>query len=162
MPSFDIVSKVDQQIVDNVINVVKKEIINRYDFRDTKTEIDFDKKGNILKVTTENEMRVKAIEDVLISRSFKQNLDPKCFDFSKEHYASGASMKKDIKIKQGIDKEQSKKVMKIIKDSNVKVTAAVMDDIVRVTGKKIDELQAVIAELRKTELDFPVQFINMK
>ncbi len=162
MASFDVVNKVDQQVVDNVINVVKKELVNRYDFRDSKTEIEFDKKANQLKITTENEMRVKAIEDILIARSVKQNLDPKCFDFSKEHYASGPNMKKEIKIKNGLDKEEAKKVVKLIKDGNSKVQAAIMDDLVRVTGKKIDDLQEVIALLRRANLDFPVQFINMK
>lgn len=162
MPSFDITNKVDHQSLDNVINVVKKEIINRYDFRDSKTEIEFEKKAMILKLTTENSMKLNAIMDVLISRSVKQKVDPKCFDFSKEEYNSGAMVKKDIKVREGIEKEDAKKIIKLIKDSKIKVEAQVMDDQVRVTSKKIDDLQAVIAMLRQSNLETPLQFTNMK
>jgi hypothetical protein len=83
-------------------------------------------------------------------------------DVSKEHYSSGMLIKKEIKIREGIDKENSKKLIKIIKDSKLKVTAQIMDDIIRVSGKKIDDLQGVIAVLRRAELEIPLQFINMK
>ena len=162
MASFDIVCKVDPQVIDNVVNVVKREIGNRYDFRDSKTEIEIDKKANMINITTSNEMQVTAIEDEFIKRGVKQNLDTSCFDFSSKHYASGTVLKKEIKLKQGIDKESSKKIMKVIKDSNAKVQASIMDDMVRVTGKKIDDLQEVIAALRKTNLDLPLTFTNMK
>lgn len=162
MPSFDITNKVDHQSLDNVLNVVKKEILNRYDFRDSKTEIDFDKKSMVLKITTENTMRLDSIQDVLISRSVKQKLDPKCFDFSKADYSSGAMVKKDIKVREGIEKEDAKKIIKLIKDSKIKVEAQVMDDQVRVTSKKIDDLQGVMAILRQSDLETPLQFTNMK
>ena len=162
MASFDIVCKVDPQAIDNVVNVVKREIANRYDFRDSKTEIEYDKKENQIHITTSNEMQVAAIEDEFIKRGVKQKLDTSCFDFSNKHYASGPLLKKDIKLKQGIDKEASKKIMKVIKDGNLKVQAAIMDDMVRVTGKKIDELQEVIAALKKADLDLPLTFTNMK
>lgn len=136
MASFDIVCKVDPQTIDNVVNVVKREIGNRYDFRDSKTEIEYDKKANIIHVTTSNEMQINAIDDEFIKRGVKQKLDTTCFDFSAVPYASGATLKKDIKLKNGIDKEDSKKIMKLIKDSNAKVQAAIMDDMIRVTGKK--------------------------
>lgn len=162
MASFDIVCKVDPQTIDNVVNVAKREILNRFDFRDSKSTIDYDKKTNQIQITTENDMKITSIEDELIKRSVKQNLDAHCFDFSKESYASGPMVKKEIKIKQGIDKEASKKIMKAIKDANLKVQATIMDDQVRVTSKKIDELQAVISILRSANLELPLQFINMK
>ncbi|MFQ3575849.1 MAG: YajQ family cyclic di-GMP-binding protein [Cytophagales bacterium] len=162
MPSFDIVCKVDAQVVDNVVNVAKREILNRFDFRDSKSQIDFDKKSNQINITTENDMRIKAIEDELVKRAIKQNLDIHAFDFSAKEYASGTMMKKEIKLKQGIDKEGQKKIMKVIKDSNLKVQASVMDEQVRVTAKKIDDLQALIAQLRAGNLEMPLQFTNMK
>ncbi|MEJ8801163.1 YajQ family cyclic di-GMP-binding protein [Pontibacter sp. H249] len=164
MASFDIVSKVDPQTMDNAINVARKEIMNRYDFRDTKGTLEYDKKNNMVHITMENEMRVQHTEDVLISKMVKQGLDATALDFSKEAYQSGAMMKKDIKVKAGIEKDTSKKIMKIIKDSKIKVSAAIMDETIRVTGKKIDDLQQVIAVLRSNseEIGMPLQYVNMK
>lgn len=162
MPSFDIVSKVDGQTLDNAINNAKKEIVNRYDFHDSKTEIDLDKKTNIVKVLTENDMRMKAIQDVIISRMVKQHLDANCLDFGDEHYASGNMIRKDIKVREGIDKELAKKIVKAIKDSGLKVQASIMDDQVRVQGKKIDDLQAVISLMRGENFEQPLQYINMR
>lgn len=162
MPSFDIVSKVDPQTLDNALNVAKKEILNRYDFRDSKTSIELEKKNNELLIITENDMRLKSVIDVIITRMAKQGIEAKSLDLSKDHYASGMMIRKEIKIKTGIDKEISKKIIKIIKDSKLKVTPQIMDDIVRVSGKKIDDLQQVIALLRTQNLELPLQFINMK
>ncbi len=162
MPTFDIVNKVDAQLLDNAINNAKKEIINRYDFNDSKTSIELDKKLNIISIVTENEMRIKAIEDVIISRVMKQGIDPKTLDFGKEHNASGNMLKKDIKIKEGIDKEEAKKIIKVIKDSKLKVEASIMNDQLRVSGKKIDDLQEVISLLRNQSFEVPLQFINMR
>ncbi|SMO47667.1 YajQ family cyclic di-GMP-binding protein [Solitalea koreensis] len=162
MPSFDIVSKVDGQTLDNAINNAKKEIINRYDFHDSKTEIDLDKKTNTINILTENDMRVKAIQDVIISRMIKQHLDANCLDFGKDEYASGNMVRKEIKVKEGIDKEVAKKIVKKIKDSGEKVQASIMDEQVRVQGKKIDDLQSVISLLRAEDFGQPLQFINMR
>ena len=162
MPSFDIVSKVDPQTVENAINVAKKEIQNRYDFSGSKTEIEFDKKELTMKITTENEMRLNAVLEIIIARGGKQGLDPRSYDVSKEHYASGPMIKKDIKMKNGLDKEAMKKISKAIKDSGSKVQASQMDMLIRVTSKKIDELQAVMADLRRQDFGFPLQFENMK
>ena len=162
MPSFDIVSKVDPQTVENAINVAKKEIQNRYDFHGSNTEIDFNKKELTMHIVTENEMRIDTILDIIISRGGKQGLDPRSYDISKEHYASGAMIKKDIKMKNGLDKEAMKNIVKAIKDSGLKVQAAQMDMLIRVTGKKIDDLQAVMADLRRQDFGFPLQFENMK
>jgi uncharacterized protein YajQ (UPF0234 family) len=162
MASFDIVSKVDVQLLDNAINSARKEITTRYDFRDSKSSIELEKKELLIKLHSENEMRIEAMEDVIRSRMIKQKLDPLSLDFGKERYASGNMMRKDIKVKQGIDKETARKVIKAIKDSKLKVEAQGMDDQVRVTGKKIDDLQAVIALVRRTDFEIPLQFVNMK
>jgi cyclic-di-GMP-binding protein len=162
MPTFDIVSKVDIQTLDNAINNAKKEIINRYDFSGSNTSIELDKKALNIVVSTEDEMRMKSIQDVLITRVLKQQIDSKVLDFSKENYPSGSMLKKDIKVKQGIEKELAKKIVKEIKDSKLKVEASIMDDQVRVSAKKIDDLQSVISLLRGKSYDQPLQFINMR
>jgi len=162
MPTFDIVSKIDGQTLDNAINIAKKEILNRYDFNDSKSTIELDKKTNVITVVTENDMRIKAIQDAIISRMVKQQLDPKAMDFGKEIAASGNMIRKEIKIKQGLDQETAKKIVKKIKDSGQKVQASIMDDQVRVQAKKIDDLQAVIALCRKENFDQPLQYINMR
>lgn len=162
MASFDIVSKVDVQSLDNAINVAKKEIATRWDFRDSKTQIELDKKNLTLQIITETDMRLTAVEDILRSRLIKQKIDPLCLDFGKEQYASGNMLRKDITIRQGIGKEDAKKIVKAIKDSGLKVQAQIMDDQVRVTGKQIDDLQAVIALCRQTDFGIPLQFDNMK
>jgi cyclic-di-GMP-binding protein len=162
MPSFDIVSKVDGQTLDNAINNAKKEILNRYDFSTSKSTIELDKKTNVITIVTEDDMRLKAIQDSIISRMMKQQLDPNSLDMGKEVYASGNMIKKEIAIKEGIDKETSKKIIKKIKDSGLKVQASIMDDQLRVQGKKIDDLQAVISLCRTEDFGQPLQYINMR
>jgi cyclic-di-GMP-binding protein len=163
MPTFDIVSKIDGQTLDNAINTAKKEILNRYDFNDSKSTVDLDKKSNTITIVTENDMRLKAIEDSIISRMVKQNLDPKALDLDQNQIsASGNMIRKELKIKEGIDKEAAKKIVKAIKDSGLKVQPSIMDDQVRVQAKKIDDLQAVIALCRKGDFGQPLQYINMR
>jgi len=162
MPSFDIASKLDAQLLDNAINVAKKDILNRWDFRDSKSSIELNKKELTITIFTENDMRLDAILDAIHSRMIKQGLDPRGLDESKAHYASGPLIRKDVTVRQGIDKEASKKILKDIKDSKVKVNAQIMDDIIRVSSKNIDDLQAVIAICRRGNYAIPLQFINMK
>ncbi|MFC5284257.1 YajQ family cyclic di-GMP-binding protein [Pedobacter alpinus] len=163
MPSFDIVSKIDAQTLDNAVNNAKKEILNRYDFNTSKSTVDLDKKSNTLSIVTEDDMRLKAITDAIISRFVKQGLDPKALDFEKPFTSiTGNMIKKDILVKEGIDKDAAKKVVKKIKDSGLKVQASIMEDQVRVTAKKIDDLQAVISLCRGEDFGQPLQYINMR
>ena len=162
MPSFDISSKIDAQLLDNSINVARKDILNRWDFKDSKSTIELNKKDLLINISTENDMRLDAIIDAIHSRMIKQGLDPRGLDESKEFYPSGPLIKKDIKVRQGIEKEASKKIIKDIKDSKLKVTAQIMDDIIRVSSKSINDLQGVIALCRKGDYEVPLQFINMK
>jgi uncharacterized protein YajQ (UPF0234 family) len=162
MPTFDIVSKIDGQTLDNAINIAKKDILNRYDFNDSKSTIELDKKTNIITVVTENDMRLKAIQDAIIGRMVKQGLDPKALDMGKEQYASGNMLRKEIKVKEGLEQEAAKKIVKKIKDSGLKVQASIMDDQVRVQAKKIDDLQAVISLCRAEDFGQPLQYINMR
>lgn len=162
MPSFDITSKVDVQTLDNAVNVAHKEISNRYDFKGSHVVLELDKKNLQLKVESDSEMKLKQIEDVLLSKAMKQGIDAKAFDFGKEPAASGKYLHKEIPVSNGIDKEQAKKIVKLIKDSKLKVQASIMDDIIRVSGKKIDDLQAVIQCCKGSGLNLPLQFVNMK
>jgi len=162
MASFDMVSKVDLQTLDNAINVVSKEITNRFDFKGSHVVIDLNKKDLKLNVEADSEMKIQQIIDVLISRSMKQGLAGEVYDLSKEPFPSGKITKKEILVRNGIKQEDAKKIVKLIKDSGVKVQAAIMDDIIRVTGKKIDELQEVIQASKSWNLGIALQFVNMK
>ena len=162
MPSFDIASKLDAQLLDNAVNVARKEILNRWDFRDSKSIIELNKKDLIINITTENDMRMEAIVGAIHTRMIKQGLDPRGLDESKASYPSGPTIKKDITVRQGINKEVSRKIMKDIKESKIKVSSQIMDEIIRVSSKSINDLQAVIALCSKGNYDVPLQFINMK
>lgn len=162
MASFDIVSKVDPQTLENAVNTAKKELQTRYDLRDTKGGIELDKKANTILLSSENSMRVKALEDILLGRVVKQGIDGTALDFTAEEQASGTLVKKTIKVRAGVDKEAGRKIVKAIKDAKLKVEAQMQDDQVRVSAKKIDELQAVIALLRRSDIGQPLQFVNMK
>ena len=162
MPSFDIASKVDLQTLDNAINTVKKEITNRFDFKDSPVVIDLNKKDYLVTLEVESDMKMKQVIDVLISRGMKQGIDPTAFDFSKDAYPSGKVVIKSVPVRNGLKQDDAKKIVKLIKDSGLKVQAAIMDDIVRVTGKKIDDLQSVIAACNAANLGIPLQYINMK
>lgn len=161
MPSFDIESKVDLQTLDNAINVVKREIENRYDFKGTNTKIELNKKDMTISLETASDMQLKQAEDIILTKSMRQGIEANAFDFSKEAEPSGKVIRKTIAVKNGLDKDDAKKIVKIIKDSGIKVQAAIMDTMVRVTAKKIDDLQAVI-QLCKSSVDLPLQFTNMK
>ncbi|UAY51163.1 YajQ family cyclic di-GMP-binding protein [Ferruginibacter albus] len=162
MPSFDFSSKVDLQTLDNAINTVKKEITNRFDFKDSHVVIDLNKKDYKVNLEADSEMKLNQITDVMISRSMKQGLAAEIYDLSKEPFQSGKVVKKEVIVRNGIKQEDAKKIVKHIKDSGLKVQAAIMDDIVRVTAKKIDDLQDVIQASKSWGLGIALQTINMK
>lgn len=162
MPSFDIASSVDLQILDNSINTVKKEIATRYDFRDTTVKVELNKKDFIISLEVNSDMQMKQLIDVLISRSMKQGIEGSAFDFSKDAYPIGKVVKKEVPVRNGLKQEDAKKIVKMIKDGGYKVQAAIMDDIIRVTAKKIDDLQEVIAKCKSGNFEIPLQFVNMK
>lgn len=162
MPSFDISSKVDLQTLDNAINVVSKEITNRFDFKGSHVVVELNKKDFKVNLEADSEMKIDQIKDVLISRTMKQGLAAEIYDFSKEPFVSGKVTKQEVIVRNGLKQEDSKKIVKLIKDSGLKVQAAIMDDIVRVTGKKIDDLQDVIQASKTWDLGLALQFVNMK
>lgn len=162
MPSFDIVSKVDAQALDNAVNVTQKEITNRFDFKGSHVVITLDKKEFLIKLETDDEMKMRQLVEVLINRAHKQGIAPEAFDASKEGSQSGKAWKKEVKVRNGLVQEDAKKIVKLIKDSGKKVQASINDDLVRVTGKKIDDLQEVIQLCRGANLNIPLQYVNMR
>jgi len=162
MPSFDIASSVDLQTLDNAMNTVKKEIINRFDFKNSPVNIELNKKDFKVNLEVESDMKMKQVIDIIISRAVKQGIDPNAFDFSKDAYPSGKTVKKEVTVRNGLKQDDAKKIVKLIKDAGMKVQVQIMDDIVRVTGKKLDDLQEVIAMCRTANLGVPLQFTNMK
>ncbi|HZW70129.1 MAG TPA: YajQ family cyclic di-GMP-binding protein [Hanamia sp.] len=162
MPSFDIVSKVDLQTLDNAVNTASKEIKNRFDFKGNHVVIDLNKKDFKINLEADSEMKLEQIVDVLISKSMKQGLAAEIYDLSKEPFQSGKIVKKEIPVRNGISQEDAKKIVKLIKDAKFKVQASIMDDIVRISGKKIDDLQAVIQASKGWDLGLALQYVNMK
>ena len=162
MPSFDIVSKVDAQALDNAVNVTTKEIANRFDFKGAHVAINLDKKEFKLNIETDDDMKMRQLIDMLINRAHKQGISPEAFDTSKEGQQSGKVWKQVVQVRNGLKQEDAKKIVKQIKDSGLKVQASINDDLVRVTGKKIDDLQDVIKASKTWELGLPLQFENMR
>lgn len=162
MPSFDFTSKVDLQTLDNAVNTVKKEITNRFDFKDSHVVIDLNKKEFTLNIEADSDMKINQIVDVLISRSMKQGLAAEVYDLSKDAFVSGKVTKKTVPVRNGIKQEDAKKIVKLIKDAGLKVQASINDDIVRVTGKKIDDLQEVIQASKGWNLGIALQYENMR
>ena len=162
MPTFDIVSKIDVQTLDNAINTAKREIETRYDLRGSNSSIELDKKALTIKISTEDTMKMDAIEKIVLERSTKQHIDVMAYDLSQEPQPSGKVVLKTIKLQQGIEREKAKKIIKTIKDSGLKVQPQIMDDLIRVTGKKIDDLQEVIPLCKATDFEVPLQYENMK
>lgn len=162
MPSFDIVSRIELQEVDNAVNITKKAILSRYDFRGSKTEITLDKKDKKIRVTTEDEMKMRAVQETLIENLVKRKVDRKCLDPKESQMAAQGMIQREIAIKEGVDSETARNIVKMIKDKKLKVQAAIQENQVRVTGKQIDDLQTVMQTLRAANLPIPLQFINMQ
>ena len=162
MPSFDIVNEINAQEVDNAVNNTLKEIATRYDFRGLHTEVEFHKKENRIHLVSAESMKLQAVKDMLIKHFIKRGLEPKALEYGTEEGSSQGYVKMDATIKEGIDRETAKKIVKEIKGLKLKVQPAIQDDQVRVTGKKIDDLQEVIAHLKAKSFGIPLQFVNLK
>jgi uncharacterized protein YajQ (UPF0234 family) len=162
MPSFDIVSQIDMQEVDNAVNQTRREIEQRFDFRDSKTTIELNKKEKTITLLTEDAMRLSAIRQSLAGRMTTRKVDPRILEFGDEEPAGGMMLRQVVKLREGIERDVAKSIIKWVKESKLKVTAQIQDDQVRVEGKKIDDLQAVIAGVKSLKLEVPLQFINMK
>ncbi len=158
--SFDLVSKVDLQEVDNAINQARKEIEQRYDFKGSKAEISTDK-GDI-KILADDDFRLNSIIDILQSRLIKRGISIKNLEYGKVEDASGGMLRQTVTVKQGIETDLAKRIVKDIKTEKLKVQAQIMDDQVRVSGKNKDDLQAVIAFIKEQDYDLDLQFINYR
>ena len=161
MASFDIVSRVDLQEVDNAVNMTRKAILTRFDFRQSKTEIALDKKEKKIHVVTEDDMKMRSVQETLIENLVRRKIDVKCLDAKEIQMASHGMVQRELVIREGVDAETARTIVKLIKGMNLKVQAAIQDNQVRVTGKKIDDLQAVIKTVRETNLNIALQFVNM-
>ncbi len=160
-PSFDVVSEVDMQEVNNAINQTVKEITQRFDFKGTKSTIEIEN-GNAIKIVTEDDTRMRNIVDILQSKFIKRGVAIKNLEYGKVEPAAGGMVRQSIKVKQGIDADIAKKITKDIKNMKVKVQATLQDDQIRVSGKKIDDLQAVIAFLKGQDYGVELQFSNFR
>lgn len=158
--SFDVVSEVDMQEVDNAVNQAIKEIGTRYDFRGSKSEISLD--GETIKLIGDDEYKLGAVVDVLKGKMVKRNVSIKNLEFGKVEPASGATVRQLVTIKKGISQENAKKVTKAIKDMKIKVQASIQGDQVRVSGKDKDDLQAVIQMLKNLDVPVELQFTNFR
>jgi uncharacterized protein YajQ (UPF0234 family) len=162
MASFDIVNEINAQEVDNAINNTRKEVTTRYDFKGLHTEIEFHKKENRIHLVAAESMKLQAVKDMLIKHFIKRGLEPKALEYGSEEGTTQGHVKMDVTIKEGIDRETAKKIVKEIKNLKLKVQPAIQDNQVRVSGKKIDDLQDVIRHLKSKSFGIPLQFVNMK
>ena len=162
MPSFDVVSKFDMQEIDNAVNMVKRDIANRYDFKGSSSDLELNKNENSIKLKADNEYQIQAIADMLEKRAISRKVSIKTFDYGSIEQASGMSIRQIVKLKQGIDKDNATKINKLIKSQKLKVQSQIQGDQLRVTGKKIDDLQEVIQLIKEKNISLPLQFINMR
>ena len=161
MPSFDVVSVVDMQEVDNAVNQAVKEITQRYDFKGSKTEVSLEKEG-VIRLQTEDEFRLKAVVDVLQSKFVRRGVSLKALQYGKVEPASGGRVRQVVTIQQGISKEKGREIVALVKETRLKVQSQIQEEQVRVTGKNIDDLQEVIRVLKGKDLGVEMQFVNFR
>jgi cyclic-di-GMP-binding protein len=162
MPSLDVVSTVDIQSLDNAINNTKREIVNRFDFRNVKSEISFDRKDKIIHILSGDEWKVKTVKDILMGQCIRQKVDPKSLESGKIDSVSTTAAKLDIRVNEGISKEVGQKIVKYIKSLKLKVQPAILDNKLKITGKQIDDLQEIMRLLNEQDFGVPLQYVNMK
>ena len=160
MPSFDVVSQVDGQEVDNAINQTRKEVGQRYDFKGTKTSIEVDKDS--IHVVSDDDFKVKAVVDVLQSKCVRRGISLKALVYGKIEPAAGGLAKQTITVQRGIDADHARHIIKLVKDTKLKVQSQIQADQLRISGKKRDDLQVVIQLLKGQDLDLPLQFVNFR
>lgn len=158
--SFDVVSRIDQQELDNALNQARREIENRFDFKHSKTSIDSDDKK--ITIVSDDELKMRNVVDILEGKAVKRGIDIKAFDFGSLEPAAGSTVRRVITLRSGIPKDKSKALMEKIKSLKLKVNAQYQDEQIRVSGKSRDDLQAVIAALKAMEFELPLQFVNFR
>lgn len=160
MPSFDIVSELNLQEVDNAINQARKEVEGRYDFKGSQCEMQWDKKE--ITLLAEDEYKIEQMGSILQTKLHRRGVDIKAVKFEKIEPAGGRMLRQKVLLQQGIDREVAKEIMKVIKDSKLKVQPQIADDKLKVSGKSIDELQECIQTVRSVSFAVPLQFNNMR
>jgi hypothetical protein len=160
--SFDIVSEIDFQEVDNAINQTTKEVQQRYDLKDSKTEIILNKKEKLISLNTKDDYSRKQTIDILQTKFIKRGISIKALKYGEPENAAAGRMKQIINLQSGISKENAKIITKMIKESKLKVNTQIQDEQIRVTAQKIDDLQSIIKLIKEVDLDFPTQFTNYK
>ena len=162
MPSFDVVNTVNMQEITNTVTNSSKEIQQRYDFRGSNTEIELDAAAKNIVVRTEDEMKIEAVRQILITHATRRKLDVACLDFQEPQPAGGKTMRQEIAIQDGIERETAQKIVKDVKGTKIKVQVTIQGEELRVTGKKRDDLQSVIQFLKSEDYGIPLQFVNMR
>ena len=160
MPSFDIVSKTDVHEVDNALDGVKREIAQRFDFKGSKSTLE--REGDTLTLLADNPAKLKQLHELLTVHLTRRKIDSGALEFGDEERAAGDMVRQQVTIRQGIDRDLSKRIVKAIKDRKMKVQAAVQGDELRVSGKKLDDLQAVIALVKGLKIEQPLQYENFR
>ncbi len=160
MPSFDVVSKVETAELTNALDQVNREIGTRYDFKGSGAKVE--RQENLLTLYADSEFQLKQVQDILYTRAAKRGINVASFDAQKIEAIGGDKARQLIKVKQGIDKELARNIVRLVKDSGLKIQAAIQGEEVRVSGKKRDDLQAVITLLRGAKLGQPLQFVNFR
>ncbi len=160
--SFDIVSEINLQEVDNAITQAQKEIGTRYDFKGTAASVEFNRKDKELTLNADGEPQLESVRKVIVEKFIKRGVDPKSMDPQKVEQATHKTVRQKVKLKEGIDKDTSKKIQKTIKDLKLKVNASIQGEALRVSGAKRDDLQAVIAHLKANPVGIPLQFNNYR
>ena len=160
--SFDVVSEVDLQEVDNAVNQARKEIAQRYDFKGSKSSIELNQKEKTLTILSDDEFRLKSVVDVLQGKLVKRGVPLKALSYGAVEPAAGGTVRQVVSLQVGIDKDNARQTVKLIKEAKLKVQAQIMDDQVRVSGKSKDDLQAAMGKVRAADLPFAVQFTNYR
>lgn len=160
MPSFDIVSEVENEEIRNAAENARRELATRFDFRGVNASVELDE--GVITLSAEADFQCRQLLDILSKNLIKRNIDPYCVAADEETTHSGKTFSLAVRFKQGIDQAMAKKLVKLIKDAKIKVQAAVQGDKIRVTGKKRDDLQQVMALVRSAELGQPFQFDNFR
>lgn len=160
--SFDIVSQVDLQEVDNAVNQALKEISQRYDFRNSKSSIEFNKSEKTITLQGDDAYKLRALKDILSSRFVSRKISPRALVYQKEEHALGDTVRQVATINVGIETEKARELVQVIKKLNLKVQVQIEGDKLRVSGAKKDDLQAVINHLRNLEFSLPLQFMNFR
>ncbi len=159
MPSFDVVSEVEMHELSNAVDQANREVGTRFDFRGSGAK--FEHKGNELILIADGPFQLQQMMDILRNKMVKRGIDTGCLDIA-EPETSNLKVKQKVTVREGLDKETAKKVVKLIKEAKLKVQSAIQDQQVRVTGKKRDDLQAVMAMLKEQKLDLPLQYTNFR